>query len=345
GELLDRALETKDLPAGLRQRAADAYMLLGQNSKAIDLYVKLVQEYPQSIPIRERLADLFLQSRDAKKAAEHMEALIREEPGKYPQAYLILGNIAMQEGKFKEAEDHLRKAVVLTPKNEPAYYDLAVAQINGGRAREGLETLDEARGRFRDTFQTEFFAGIAHSRLKEYSNAVHRFTSAEVIAAARDTNRLTHLFYFQLGASHERNKDLDAAERYFRKSLAIAPGFAEALNYLGYMWAEAGIRLKEALPLIEKAVELEPKNAAFLDSLAWVHFKLGDPKEAMVWMKKCIEHSAEPDPTLFDHLGDIHAALGNLKEAAGAWKKSIEIEPSSPIETKLKDAEKRLSSP
>jgi tetratricopeptide (TPR) repeat protein len=335
GELLDRFMKVPNTPATLQQRAADAYLAIGQSARAIDLYLKLVEKYPQSTPLRERLADLFLQSRDSKRAIEQIQALIREEPSKYPQAYLILGSLALQDQKPKEAEDYLRKAVVLAPQFEPAYYDLAVAQVNGGKPRNALETLQDARARFSETFQTEFFSGVAYARLKEYSNAVSRFVAAEVIASARETNRLTPLFYFQLGSAYERNQSYDDAERAFRKSIALAPDFGEALNYLGYMWVERGVKLEEALHLIDKAVKLEPKNGAFLDSMAWVLFRLGRPKEALGWIEKAVEHTEEPDATLYDHLGDIHQAVGHAEAAKEAWRKSLKVESNPAIQRKL----------
>ncbi len=337
-ELLERLSKYKEIQTPVLQRAADAFMLLGQNAKAIELYLKLLAQYPQATPIRERLADLFLQSRDSKRAAEQMKALIQEEPSRYPQAYVILGSIAMQDGKFAEAEDYLRKAVVLAPKFEAAYYDLAIAQVNLGNGRTGLETLDDARRRFGETFQTEFFAGVAHARMKEYSNAVARLTTAEIIARTKETNRLTHLFYFQLGSSHERNKNLEEAERYFRKVIELKPDFAEAMNYMGYMWVENGLRLQEARVLIEKALKLEPKNGAFLDSMAWVLFRLGKPKEALPWMLKALENTPEPDPTLYDHLADIRWAMGDTAHAVEAWKKALKIEPNVEIQKKLNAA-------
>lgn len=334
-ELLERVGKIKDVQTPVLQRAADALMLLGQNAKAIDLYLKLLEQYPQATPIRERLADLFLQSRDSKRAAEQMKVLIQEEPSRYPQAYVILGSLALEAGKFAEAEDYLRKAVVLAPKFEAAYYDLAIAQVNMGNGRAGQDTLDDARRRFGETFQTEFFAGVAHSRMKEYSNAVARLTTAEVIARTKETNRLTHLFYFQLGAAHERNKNLEEAERYFRKVIELKPDFGEALNYMGYMWVENGIRLQEARALIEKAVKLEPKNGAFLDSMAWVLFKQGKAKEALPWMIKALDNTPEPDPTLYDHLADIRMAVGDVAQAIEAWKKALKLEPNAAIQAKL----------
>jgi Flp pilus assembly protein TadD len=88
--------------------------------------------------------------------------------------------------------------------------------------------------------------------------------------------------------------------------------------------------------MIEKAVSLQPTNAAYLDSLGWVLFKQGHTKEALKPIRKAIEFSEEPDATLFDHLGDIYAALKQLDKAREAWRKSLEIEPNKEVEKKLK---------
>jgi Tfp pilus assembly protein PilF len=101
------------------------------------------------------------------------------------------------------------------------------------------------------------------------------------------------------------------------------------------MWAERGQNLAEARQLIEKAVALEPKNAAYLDSLGWVLYKLNRPAEALGWLQKAIEHSEGPDPTLYDHLGDVYANMDKLPEAREAWRKSLSIEPNTEIEKKL----------
>src|SRR5439155_6653431 len=134
------------------------------------------------------------------------------------------------------------------------------------------------------------------------------FTEAEVIAKAGEPDNLTYIFYFQFGSTLERHGDYAEAEKYFRQCLELSPNFSEAMNYLGYMWADRGEKLDEAKKLIERAVELEPQNAAFLDSMGWVLFKLKQPRAALGWLQKAVEQSSEPDPTLYDHLGDIYCA-------------------------------------
>ena len=104
------------------------------------------------------------------------------------------------------------------------------------------------------------------------------------------------------------------------------------------MWAEQGVKLDEARKFIEKAVKLEPDNAAFLDSLAWVYYKLNQPEKAIKPILQSIEKSKKPDATLYDHLGDIYKAFKTgTKKAREAWKKSVEVEPNEAIGKKLRE--------
>jgi len=121
--------------------------------------------------------------------------------------------------------------------------------------------------------------------------------------------------------------------------LKLKPDFAEALNYLGYMWAEQGEQLDRAHEMIAKALKLQPKNAAYLDSMGWVLFKQGKPKKALDYILKAVELTKEPDPTLFDHLGDIYAALNEMDKARDAWGKSLAAEKSEVIQKKLDDSQ------
>ena len=90
--------------------------------------------------------------------------------------------------------------------------------------------------------------------------------------------------------------------------------------------------------MIEKAVKQEPENAAFLDSMAWVLFKLNQPKQALEFQLKALKFQKEPDATLHDHLGDIYAVLKQTDQARAQWELSLSIEPSDAIQKKLKAA-------
>jgi tetratricopeptide (TPR) repeat protein len=169
---------------------------------------------------------------------------------------------------------------------------------------------------------------------------VRHFAQAETSARAAGTNQLSGYFYFEAGAACERNGEFERATEYFEKSLKLAPDLPEALNYYGYMLADRGLKLDKARVMIERAVHLEPNNAAYIDSLGWVLFKLGKLQDGLFQEQKAIELSGEePDPTLFDHLGDIYAALKQPDKAREAWKKSLSLEPSEEVRKKIGPAQ------
>jgi uncharacterized protein HemY len=93
------------------------------------------------------------------------------------------------------------------------------------------------------------------------------------------------------------------------------------LNYLGYMLADRNVRLDEASQLIKKALEIQPDNPAFLDSMGWVYFRQGKYTEAQGLLERALEHMA--DPTVHDHLGDVYARQGRTKEAIVEWQASL----------------------
>ena len=125
------------------------------------------------------------------------------------------------------------------------------------------------------------------------------------------------------------------AEKYFLDCLNLSPNFAEALNYLGYMWADHDTKLDQARDFIARAVKAEPKNAAYLDSMAWVLYKLHQPKPALEYALKAIQYSEEEDATLYDHLGDIYAALGQKDKARQSWSKSLSLEANDAVLKKI----------
>ncbi|HEY7676536.1 MAG TPA: tetratricopeptide repeat protein [Candidatus Methylomirabilis sp.] len=147
-----------------------------------------------------------------------------------------------------------------------------------------------------------------------------------------------------LGAAYERNKQSDRAEQSFRRVLALKADHADALNYLGYMFAEAGVKLEESVSLIQRALVLEPQNAAFIDSLGWAYFKLGRVDDALRELKRAVALAKKEDPTIREHLGDAYFAKGMVREAIGEWERSLELDASNPdVQRKLREARDRLS--
>jgi tetratricopeptide (TPR) repeat protein len=340
--LLNRIEKRETLNPAMGLKLAEDYSNAGDTEKAAQLYQELLKKIPDLPGLRERvrsrLADVYLRGSDRKGATQELEALIADDPTN-AQAYFSLALLALEEKQPEKAIEHLNKAILLNPEAAPAYAELARIQIFLKKTSDALATLDKARAKFPETFLLEYLTGIAFSQQKAYREALQHYTRAEVIAQATHSQWLDEHFYFDLASASERQGDYAQAEKYFEKCLQLAPDFSEALNYLGYMWAEKGLHLSRAREMIEKAVKLEPKNPAYLDSLAWVLFKLDEPQNALAYILKAVELSEEPDATLYDHLGDIYAAVHQRDKAREAWQKSLTVEPSDLVRKKVEGLE------
>jgi tetratricopeptide (TPR) repeat protein len=335
---LQRAAKMK--PDELRQqlRLADGFNLLGKTDEAARIYEEIVKQLPDTAPqyvsVRAKLADIYLQNHDSKHAAEQLEAIVHDNPTD-SQTYYVLGGIAYEATNYTKAAEYFSNAILFNPDFELAYYNLATAQLGANKSQEALDILERAHRRFGANFSYEYLSGMACTQKKDYTNALQHFTAAEILGKNGDTNRLTDAFYFQLAASYERTGDIAQAEKYFLQSLKLAPDSPETLNYLGYMWAEHDLKLDQARDYIAKALKSDPKSAAYLDSMAWVLFKLHQPKPALEYALKAVQFSEEEDATLYDHLGDIYNALGQKDKALQSWKKSISLEANDSVRKKI----------
>ena len=159
--------------------------------------------------------------------------------------------------------------------------------------------------------------------------------------------------YFMLGAIYERQKRYDQAEEQFRKALELDPDNAAVLNYYGYMLADRGLRLPDAITMIQRAVSQEPANGAYLDSLGWAFYKQNKLNEAEDYLRKAVARESH-DPTILGHLGDVYFKLGQTDRAAEIYEQAIaEWQKSAPadydedkvseVDAQLKTLKRRLA--
>jgi tetratricopeptide (TPR) repeat protein len=304
---------------------ADGFTFTGEIVAAQEILEAVVESAPDTALAREKLVDLYLREGMATEAVEQLNTLIALNP-RNPSAHYLLGSIAADNEEFDKAILHYEKAIEIRPEFEPPYYEMVGIHLNTRQPRKALDVLTKARIRFPKRFLGEFYTGIALASLRRTKEALTHLTAAELIAAKQAPQRLTPFFYFQLGSMFERNGNLNKAEEKFLKSLAANPDDPETLNYLGYMWAEKGKKLRQALEWISKAMKLEPDSAAIQDSMGWVLFQLGDHKKALPHLLNAEAGLEQPDPVILEHLGDTYHALGRKEKAREAWESSLELE-------------------
>jgi len=206
-----------------------------------------------------------------------------------------------------------------------------------GREAEGRREVAElaASGEVGDLF----LAAQIHQQGERYEEAIPYLERV----VEQDPESIVTLF--ALGAAQERSGRVESAVATFERLLELAPGYAPALNYLGYTWAERGEQLERALEMTRRAVSLEPNNGAYVDSLGWVYFQLGRYQEAREHLEWAVRLVPD-DPTLREHLGDLYVALQDVERARASYRQALdlgieEIEQVDQLRRKLETLEQK----
>jgi tetratricopeptide (TPR) repeat protein len=336
-EVLAQVRSLKPEDPALALRLSDRYAQLGQADQAESVLRELQERAPRNSAAVSRLAELYLRSGRIPEASRQLEALRKIDPAN-PVTYYFLGVVALEEKQFERARNHFERAILINPGLEPAHTDLAVALLSLLRPEEAVNVLDRARKEVPPSFRIEYLSGVARSQLKRFDQALEAYSAAEKLGSTNQPPLTDHRFYFQVGALLERKGDETKSIEYLEKALELKPDYDDALNHLGYMWAEKGKNLPKARAMIEQALKAEPENPAYMDSMGWVLFKLGKHSEALDWLLKARQRMTEPDATVLDHVGDAAAACARWDLAREAWAASLKVEASSAIAKKLADA-------
>lgn len=243
-----------------------------------------------------------------------------------------------------KAIDALRQGVAAHPKNTDLKLILAGALVDQGGAKNDPAEIDRAFATVKGMLTNKpsdlsIWESMAQMniRLKRWKDADENLNKAEPLATKNDDK--VYLDFLR-GEWAERQHRLEPAERYFRQALALDPSNTMTLNYLGYMLADKGVQLPEALKLIQQAVNQQPANGAYLDSLGWVYFKMGDYDRAEVNLRSAAERD-QTDATVHMHLGDLYEKTNRIRQAAAQWQLSLdEFAKSNPADVEPGDVAK-----
>ena len=151
---------------------------------------------------------------------------------------------------------------------------------------------------------------------------------------------------FELGAVFDKQKKFAEAEAAFQQVLTRDPENAAALNYLGYMLAERGERLDESVSYLKKALQIEPENGSYLDSLGWAYFKADKLDLAEENLRRAADQ-LKTNSVIQDHYGEVLFKLGRYDEAIAAWTRALagdgdSIDQAPTIDKKIRAAKQKL---
>src|SRR5881397_1334705 len=359
-EIFKKAAEhANDDPTALKD-VADYYASSQQLKEAIPLYLRVLELQPDDANAREKLATGFILTNQRGKAVEMLEQIIKEHPDKY-QPYDLLAQVLDEEARslqranrideakatFAKVAANYDQSLLINPNHPTTYLHLAELLVGPLKdAARAVQLLTEARRRFPGAPEIVYYLAISQREAKQSQQAVATFEEALHEAQLdQDDDVINAKFYFNYGAAAEQAGLYDKAADLLRKSIALDPANStEACNYLGYMWADHNMNLDEAETMIERALEKEPNNASYLDSLGWVEFRKGKFDQALNNLLSAAKTADHDDPVIFEHIGDAYFKLNRLSEALESWQKALALDPKNKnLAEKVEGTKKRIS--
>ncbi len=289
---------------------------------------RIAELYPDDYLSQRRYAILLFTEQEYDKA-DSVFSYILSAVDNDPVASYYRGRIAHQAEDYSRAEEFYIEAVAHADTMSEAWLNLAFVRGLMDNHESAMATFDTTLAKVPgDSIRILFFTGSYLSTEQKFEEAVDYYE--RVLNSDQEQFDVR----FNLAAAYERTGRFNDAEALFLELLEEDDENPVVLNYLGYMYADMGIKLNKAEKLIKKALEKDPDNGAYLDSYAWVLYKKGKYEEALEYQRKALEADTE-DAVLYEHMGDIYYALNQPAQAYTHWEKALELDPDN-IEIKEK---------
>jgi tetratricopeptide (TPR) repeat protein len=341
-----KAVECAGDDSALLKDVADYFAASQQIQEAIPLYLRVLELQPDDSNAREKLASGFVLTNQRVKAIEMLQEIIKQHPEKY-QPYDLLAQLLDESGRalaranqpepakaeFAKAAANYEQSLLINPNRGNTCLRLAELLIGPLRESErAVRILTEARPRFSNSPAFTYYLALALREAKHPQQAVSLFEEALNEAQGDNDGVLNARFYFDYGAAADQAGLYDKAADLLRKAIALDPAnAAEAYNYIGFMWAEHNLHLDEAEEMIGRALQLDPNNGAYLDSLGWVFYRKAKYEEALNELLRAAQSLTRDDPIVFEHIGDAYSKLNRVPQALEFWQRAIALEPDNKL--------------
>jgi tetratricopeptide (TPR) repeat protein len=249
--------------------------------------------------------------------------------------YFQLGNAAFYAEDYKEALRAFNWYLLLHPDSMRVKFKLGLVYMK-------YFDYSNARNAFRkikDVPSAAYYAGLCSLYLMDFPEAYDFFVKAEKDALKlKMKDFLNERFYLHFAVAADKSKNYEKAENILINLFNKSPYAPEICNFLAYLWIEKGINLDKAEIIIKRALKKDPKNVAYLDTYAWLFYKLKKYKKAKTYILKAIKFKHElSDAVIYEHAGDIFAAIGENSKAIKYWVLALSIYSDEIDSDALKD--------
>ncbi|MBI5068674.1 MAG: tetratricopeptide repeat protein [Deltaproteobacteria bacterium] len=255
-------------------------------------------------------------------AAEAFGGVGREDPELWKNARLSRVYTLAQAGKNAQALRELDEQAPTRAGDARTAATRAWLLERLGRTEEALAVLRGAVAEREKTGEEEGTGDLYDALAQTLSRAGRNREAVALLQGAVARRPRDESLLYALAVAQGRASDAEAALAQMKALLVLNPEHAEAMNFVGYSYAERGVKLDEAERLLLRALEIRPDNGFFLDSLGWVYFQKGDLARAISTLESA-DRLAGPEPTILEHLGDAYRRGSRPVDAERTYRRAL----------------------
>ncbi len=291
-----------------------------------DVKIKIISSY---LPLVESSQEMLGQ-------AVELSSILAETHSGEAVAQAIYGDFLVISEKYTDAKDQYLKSIQLDDKNFTVWQQLFYCYSQLGDYKEMLEYTSRALDLYPEQSLVYMFHGIALAQNDRHSEAIKVLTTGSKLVVDNDAQLFQ--FYSSLGDSYNELKDYIESDKNFEKALKINPDDPFLLNNYSYYLSLRGEKLEKAEEMSKRSNDIQPGQASFEDTYAWILYRLGKYEEAKQYLQKALDHGGESSGTILEHMGDVLFQLGDTDKAVEFWINASKTEEASEfIEQKIRD--------
>lgn len=248
------------------------------------------------------------------------DQLVRQYPVSV-KSHAVRGDMYAQFGQLEEAKASYESAISLNPGVSQIWEQLISVSNYLGHSADAKKHADKAAELFPNEPDLLFLVGNTYLIAGDHETARIHMEAALNSTANKETAYLSQI-YGSLGGIYHHFEMYAASDVAYEEALAQDSLDVYSLNNYAYYLALRNEKLDRAIEMSTLAVHLQPNEATFEDTHAWVLYRRGEHREALNWIRRALENSEEPSATLLEHYGDILYQNGKVRDAVSQWKKA-----------------------
>lgn len=307
------------------------YYRTGQTVKAEKIFNTLGQRSIAEFEVIIKLIQLYIDPKKYDQGIVIIDGMLKAVPDS-SEVNHIAGIAYYGKKDNPKALYHFKKVTAESRFYEDAVIHASYILSENKQNEEAIQLLSDAVDHDPDNAEFKYYLGTFYEDAEQYDRA------EELIKQALESDPDNPRYYFRLGVVYDKWNKKEASMATMRKVIELDPKHANALNYLGYTYADLGTNLIEAERLIKEALKYKPDDGYITDSLGWVYYKKGEFEKALHYLQKAVEIVPD-DPIILEHLGDAYLKLNNKPQALKYYKKSLQHKEKDKeeLEQKIRD--------